>query len=219
MQLMTLDPRHLFAVRDAATRARVLGLTGVFAIVALATQSARAVTPPAPATESTTRTMTVTEDAWHDSGYYIVGGRVCYVWSEDLYRCAPPTPRAAPTQAKSAARRPAPVVQSPPVRKTPIARPGGSASPGTQTIINEILSVIGPYGNQALSVARCESGLNPNALNPVSHAAGLFQFLASTWRTTSYASQSPFNASANIHAAYQVFSRDGDSWREWTCQP
>lgn len=103
-------------------------------------------------------------------------------------------------------------------------RPPAGANPGQQTVINEIVAVFGPYAQGALAVSKCESGYDPNAWNsyPIlnSHASGVFQILyPSTWNTTSYASQSPFNASANIHAAYQIFSRDGYSWREWQCKP
>jgi SLT domain-containing protein len=82
-----------------------------------------------------------------------------------------------------------------------------------------IRSVFGAYAGQALRVASCESGYAPNAYNRSSGASGVFQFLASTWRTTSYAGYSRFNAWANIHAAHQVFVRDGYSWREWSCKP
>jgi LysM repeat protein len=82
-----------------------------------------------------------------------------------------------------------------------------------------IYQAFGSDANSALNVARCESGLNPNATNAASGAAGLFQFLPSTWRTTSQAGQSPYNAYANILAAHEVFVRDGHSWREWSCQP
>jgi len=52
-----------------------------------------------------------------------------------------------------------------------------------------------------------------------SHATGLFQILyPSTWLTTSQASQSPYDAYASTLAAYQVFQRDGYSWRGWVCQ-
>ncbi|MGH2485937.1 MAG: hypothetical protein ACRDHE_07995 [Ktedonobacterales bacterium] len=73
-------------------------------------------------------------------------------------------------------------------------------------------------------MSRCESGYDPNAVNPYaignSHASGVFQILfPSTWDGTSYASQSPFDYNANIHAAYEIFSRDGYSWREWACKP
>jgi Transglycosylase SLT domain len=87
-----------------------------------------------------------------------------------------------------------------------------------------IYQVFGPYGNQAMRVAQCESGLNPNATNGFSiggsHAAGLFQILyPSTWYTTSQAGLSPYDAAANTRAAHDIFVRDGYSWREWSCQP
>ncbi len=103
-------------------------------------------------------------------------------------------------------------------------RPPAGANPGQQAIINEISAVFGPYAQGALAVSHCESGYDPNAWNsyPIlnSHASGVFQILyPSTWNTTSYAADSPFDAEANINAAYQIFKRDGYSWREWECQP
>lgn len=87
-----------------------------------------------------------------------------------------------------------------------------------------IRSVFGSYADAAISVATCESGLNPNAVNPTSiggsHATGLFQILyPSTWNTTSQAGNSPYDATANTRAAYEIFSRDGYNWHEWSCQP
>lgn len=107
---------------------------------------------------------------------------------------------------------------------TPSFRPPTGANPGQQAVINNIVAVFGSYSTGALAVAHCESGYDPNAWNsyPImgSHASGVFQILyPSTWQSTSYASYSPFNADANIHAAYQIFKRDGYSWREWQCQP
>ncbi len=93
------------------------------------------------------------------------------------------------------------------------------ASTVSGSIPQMIYQVFGPYGSAALRVAQCESSLNPSATNSSSGAAGLFQFLPSTWATTSQAASSPYNAAANIRAAYEVFSRDGFSWREWSCQP
>jgi hypothetical protein len=108
---------------------------------------------------------------------------------------------------------------------TPKPKPAANApgaNPGTQAVINEIDSVFGSYSQGALNVARCESGYNPNAYNPyaigTSHAEGVFQILyPSTWDTTTYASDSPYDANYNIHAAYQIFVRDGYSWKEWSC--
>ncbi|MDE3230306.1 MAG: hypothetical protein KGO05_10525 [Chloroflexota bacterium] len=107
---------------------------------------------------------------------------------------------------------------------TPSFRPPSGANPGQQAVINNIVAVFGGYSAGALAVSKCESGYDPNAWNsyPIlgSHASGVFQILyPSTWNSTSYASYSPFNADANIRAAYQIFKRDGYSWREWQCQP
>jgi hypothetical protein len=101
---------------------------------------------------------------------------------------------------------------------------GAQAAPKNATIASMINQVFGADGPAANRVAQCESGENPNAYNPVSvggsHAEGLFQILyPSTWRTTSQAGQSPYDAQANILAAHEIFVRDGYSWREWTCQP
>lgn len=113
---------------------------------------------------------------------------------------------------------------TPTPRPTPTYSPPQGANPGQQAVINEIVAVFGGYSQGALAVARCESGYDPNAWNsyPIgnSHAEGVFQILyPSTWATTSYAADSPYNYVDNIHAAYQIFSRDGFTWREWECQP
>ncbi len=116
---------------------------------------------------------------------------------------------------------PTPVPTSPPTQTTPIPVPTGS-SPGQSSVIAMIEQVFGPYAQGALQVAKCESGYNPNAYNPISiggsHAEGVFQILyPSTWMGTSEAASSPYNASANIRAAHEIFVRDGYSWRQWSC--
>lgn len=87
-----------------------------------------------------------------------------------------------------------------------------------------IVSVFGMYAASALAIARCESGYNPTAYNPVSvdgsHAEGVFQILyPSTWNNTDYKNSSPYDAKANIEAAYMIFMQDGYNWHEWQCQP
>lgn len=109
---------------------------------------------------------------------------------------------------------PTPVPTKPPVITTP---PTGQNS--VASIINQ---VFGSYASGALRVARCESGLNPGAYNPTSiggsHAEGVFQILyPSTWMGTLQAASSPYNATANILAAHQIFARDGYNWHEWSC--
>jgi soluble lytic murein transglycosylase-like protein len=63
--------------------------------------------------------------------------------------------------------------------------------------------------------AWCESRWRPGAVNPSSGAAGLFQFLWSTWATTPYARRSPFNAEYSSLAAgwMHAVGRGG----EWAC--
>lgn len=178
----------------------------------------------------------------YQHGYYLDNGWLCYGWSNGVYHCtqhwhrangklisdhASWVPNSGTTSTTTHAATHAttthatvtntsarPAVAAPVVQAQPVA-----AAPSGGSVQSEILAVFGAYGQAALNVARCESGFNPNATNPSSGAAGIFQFLPSTWATTAYAGYSPYNASANIHAAYQVFSRDGYSWREWVCQP
>lgn len=107
---------------------------------------------------------------------------------------------------------------------TPTPKPQPPLPPGSAQVVAIIDSVFGSYSDAAIAVARCESSLNPSAVNPTpiagSHATGLFQILyPSTWDTTSQAGNSPYDAQANALAAYEIFSRDGYSWREWQCQP
>lgn len=98
------------------------------------------------------------------------------------------------------------------------------SSNSSNSVTGYIEQTFGLYSSQALAIAECESGYAPDAYNPQaiigSHAEGVFQILyPSTWLTTSYARQSPMDYRANIQAAYEIFQRDGYSWREWACQP
>ena len=123
-------------------------------------------------------------------------------------RATPPPARTGLHPVKTS---PGPVPTSPP----PIP-------PGQGSVTAMIYQIFGPYAAGALNVARCESGLNPGAYNPISsggsHAEGVFQILyPSTWMSTSEAASSPYNAQANILAAHQIFVRDGYNWHEWSC--
>jgi len=99
--------------------------------------------------------------------------------------------------------------------------PQGQQSSSVPGMIDQ---VFGPYAPAANRVAMCESSLNPNAYNAISidgsHAMGVFQILyPSTWNGTAQAGNSPYDAWSNIVAAHEIFARDGNSWREWQCQP
>jgi soluble lytic murein transglycosylase-like protein len=66
-----------------------------------------------------------------------------------------------------------------------------------------------------IAIARCESGLNPQAYNRSSGASGLFQFLPGTWRTTPFASYSIFDPWASANAAAWMWSQGRRG--EWVC--
>jgi len=81
--------------------------------------------------------------------------------------------------------------------------------------------------DDALAVMDCESRGNPLALNPVSGAAGLFQFIPNTWEWASenagFAGVSPFEPEANIAAAAWLVERSIEAgegaWSHWNCRP
>ena len=116
------------------------------------------------------------------------------------------------------------LLPTPTPKPKPTPKPTPPIPPGKGQVVSIIQSVFGSYANAAITVATCESGLNPSAVNPTpiqgSHATGLFQILyPSTWDTTSQAGNSPYDATANTKAAYQIFKRDGYNWHEWSCKP
>lgn len=170
----------------------------------------------------------------YQRGYSVQQGWYCFGWAYGAYHCTHQWGRAANGHLISYNPTWVPNYGAASVRLTPAhssapaphsaSQGGGATNRGRAAIINEIRSVFGPYADQALAVAQCESSLDPGARNAISiggaHAAGLFQILdTSTWNSTSYRQASPYNASANIHAAYEIFHRDGNSWREWSCRP
>jgi len=80
--------------------------------------------------------------------------------------------------------------------------------------------------DEALRIIQCESGGDTNALNPYSGAAGLFQFLPSTWATTApkagYPTASVFDPTANTASAAWLANRYQELgqyyWRAWSCR-
>jgi soluble lytic murein transglycosylase-like protein len=81
---------------------------------------------------------------------------------------------------------PAPVAKpAPPPRQRPTPKPivaGPPAAPGSVVaIIEAAASRWGVSGSWMVSIARCESGLRTNAVNPSGPYLGLFQFLQSTF--------------------------------------
>ena len=104
---------------------------------------------------------------------------------------------------------------------------GGTANPprpgdGTysqQEIIDIIYAAADAYGQpraDMLRVARCESVLDPAAVNPYSGASGLFQFMPGTWQSTPFAGEDIFDPVSNANAAAWMWSVGRRN--EWTCQ-
>lgn len=79
---------------------------------------------------------------------------------------------------------------------------------------------------EALAIIDCESNGDPEAVNPYSGAAGLFQFLPSTWASTApkagYADSSPMDPEANTATAAWLanyYQEQGyDYWHPWGCK-
>ena len=80
---------------------------------------------------------------------------------------------------------------------------------------------------EALVVMRCESHGNPLAENGRSGAAGLMQFIPSTWSWASkkagWAGASAFDPEANVASAAWLTERSmsggKDAWSHWSCKP
>lgn len=101
----------------------------------------------------------------------------------------------------------------------PAAAPAVFKPVGPAAIIADIEKAFAPQGqaavNWGLRVAKCESGYNPNAVNPSSGTEGLFQFMPSTWRGTPYGHQNVFDPWYNSLGAAWLYQRDGPG--QWQC--
>lgn len=84
---------------------------------------------------------------------------------------------------------------------------------------------------EALAIISCESRGDASATNPTSGAAGLFQFIRSTWDWVaaetgldSYSSGAPYDPTANTAAAAWLVQRSietnhsGGPWGHWSCR-
>ncbi|MEO8897411.1 MAG: transglycosylase family protein [Candidatus Dormibacter sp.] len=87
---------------------------------------------------------------------------------------ATPAPKATPT------RTPAPAPTARPAAKPAVVAPPPAAPGSVVAIIEAAAARWGVSGSWMVSIARCESGLRTNAVNPSGHY-GLFQFLQSTF--------------------------------------
>jgi hypothetical protein len=76
-----------------------------------------------------------------------------------------------------------------------------------------IRQVFGVYGEQAVAVARCESGLTTGAEN--GQYLGLFQM--GSYARSTYGHS--WNAWGQARAAYRYFVDSGRDWSPWSCRP
>lgn len=217
-------PRRL---QDAPSTLRMLrpalALPAVLGVSLLVARSSAAPTLGASATS--------TDSPPYEQGHSVTNWSgsswLCYGWRTGVYHCIAQRHRAASSTRASGGlhglnvtARPAAHSVSGTTHTAKSSRSSsGDGSSWQGSVPDLIRSVFGSYASGALAVAQCESGFNPSAYNPSSGASGVYQFLGSTWATTAYADYSRLNAWANVHAAHQVFVRDGYSWREWSCRP
>lgn len=118
----------------------------------------------------------------------------------------PATPPPAPAAAPKAPSRPRAV--APPVVAGPPADPNSVIG-----IIEAAAARWGVSGSWMVKIARCESGLRPNAYNPRGPYIGLFQFLQSTFShnggTNIYDAADQANIAAKMLAHGQA--------HQWSC--
>lgn len=81
------------------------------------------------------------------------------------------------------------------------------------TVAGVIKYVFGPYGDQAVAVAECESGLNVYATN--GQYLGLFQM--GEYARSRYGHS--WTALGQSRSAYAYFKDSGSDWSPWQCRP
>jgi len=106
---------------------------------------------------------------------------------------------------------------SPPPPTPPPPTPAPGRDTVTKLIREQFASLGARTGKVALCVAETESGLDPLAVNPVTGASGLFQFIPSTWASLSelagWGSASVFDARSNAAVAVWTVAHYG--WHPW----
>jgi hypothetical protein len=131
---------------------------------------------------------------------------------------------------------PAPTTTAPP-EATPTSDGGGGGGGGGEKdwdfppVIEQWRSLVAAYFpasrvDEALAILQCESLGDPDAYNPYSGASGLFQFLPSTWASTSpkagFAGAEAFEPEPNVGTAAWLANRYQELgqgyWTPWSCR-
>jgi peptidoglycan hydrolase CwlO-like protein len=105
---------------------------------------------------------------------------------------------------------------------TPKPGPPPPPDPGPEAVKALITQYFSPLGDDNVTKAMCvadrESDFNPLAENPISGAAGVFQFLPSTWAlfapAAGWGGHSVFEAEANVAVAAWTVGNYG--WSSWS---
>ena len=106
-----------------------------------------------------------------------------------------PTPTPTPTET--------PTPEAPEPAPEPVAEPVAAPAGSVTEILYAAAAEFGIDGSYLVSVASCESGLNPGAVNPAGYH-GLFQFAESTW--ASYGYGSIYDATAQARTAARMLA-------------
>jgi hypothetical protein len=99
------------------------------------------------------------------------------------------------------------------------AEPRCRARDSEDEMLGYIAEAASEYGQSEpamVRVARCESTLNPCALNDDGPFYGLYQFLKSTWRSTPYGDRDIFDPKAQALAAGWMWQQGRKN--EWVCK-
>jgi len=113
------------------------------------------------------------------------------------------------------------VRDAPALARSPPTPPPPGRAPGPEVVRNLIREYVALLGARTVEVALCvaeaESDLDPLAVNPVTGASGVFQFMPSTWTSLSdlagWDGASVFEARANVAVAAWTFAHYG--WHAW----
>jgi len=111
---------------------------------------------------------------------------------------------------------------APPPSPSPTPSPDPQPGYGPEAVKDLIRQYFGPLGGNTVDIALCVAGLesdfNPSAVNPYSGAAGVYQFLPSTWdgfsRAAGWSGASVFDARANVAVAAWAVTNFG--WSSWS---
>ena len=136
---------------------------------------------------------------------------------------APPT-TAPPTTAPPTTVAPttAPPTTAPPTTAPPTTTPPPPPPPPSGSAVEAMIrSAFGAQGDNAVAVARCESGLNPTAYNPAGPYYGLFQIgahHASNFQAVTGVSLAQGGRQAGPNVQYAKWLYDHSGWGQWGCR-